>query len=316
MRHLAATVLAFAALAVAPAFAVAVPPANDNYLASLPVDNVEFTASADTTEATTQPDLFNPSRSGQPLGGGAPETTNCKGTSFGKTVWYDLAPQADGGVAIRATGFATVVAVYEWNATTSQISRMVDCSTTASADDLIIDVRARRNYTIQVGGAADAGGPLALKVDYFPDRDRDGEFDALDSCPTVPGIARFDGCPPELRAVPSINYDRAGGGIRITRLVVDRVPRGAKVVARCSGCGSQTVRARRQGRVTLSRMVGRVVSAGGTVEVRVTMGRTGNGTYRFGATGSSFRWPVANGRIGTRVQRCLNVRTGARERCR
>jgi hypothetical protein len=132
----------------------------------------------------------------------------------------------------------------------------------------------------------------------------------------VPGIARFDGCPPELRAVPSINYDRVGSGIQITRLVVDRVPRGAKVVARCSGCGSQTVTARRRGRVTLSRMVGRAVRSGGSVEVRVTMRRTGNGTYRFGATGSSFTWPVANGRIGMRVQRCLNVRTGRKERCR
>jgi len=316
MRHLSAIVLAAAALLLAPAAVVAAPPVNDAYLASLPVDNAEFTATADTTEATTQPDLFNPSRSGQPLGGGAPETTNCKGTAFDKTVWYDLAPQADGGVAIRATGFATVVAVYEWSEATSQIRRMVDCSTTTSADDLIVDVRARRNYTIQVGGAGGAFGLMSLKVDYFPDRDRDGEFDALDSCPTVPGIARFDGCPPELRAVPSINYDRVGGGIRITRLVVDRVPKGAKVVARCSGCGSQTVTARRQGRVTLSRMIGRAVGSGGAVEVRVTMGRTGSGTYRFGATGSSFTWPVANGRLGTRVARCLNVRTGRKERCR
>ena len=85
--------------------------------------------------------------------GRGPENTTCKGTPFGKTVWYDLAPQVDGGVVIRATGFATVVAVYEWSGTTSQITRMVDCSANASVDDLVLDVRGKRNYTIQVGGA-------------------------------------------------------------------------------------------------------------------------------------------------------------------
>ena len=75
----------------------------------------EFTATTDTTEATTQADLFNPSRDGAPLGGAGPENTTCKGAPFGKTVWYDLAPPADGDAVIRATGFATVVAVYEWS---------------------------------------------------------------------------------------------------------------------------------------------------------------------------------------------------------
>ena len=211
-----------------PALAAAAPPANDAYLASLPVDKREFTASTDTTEATTQADLFNPSRDGAPLGGAGPENTTCKGTPFGKTVWYDLAPQVDGGVVIRATGFATVVAVYEWSGTTSQITRMVDCSANASVDDLVLDVRGKRNYTIQVGGADGIGGPLNLKVDYFPDRDRDCQIDDLDRCPTVAGIERFGGCPPELSSRPRLTFANTASGIRITRLWVDRVPKGGE----------------------------------------------------------------------------------------
>ena len=106
-RLLCAAVVTTAALAGTPALAAAAPPANDNYLASLPVDVAEFTATADTTEATTQPDLFDPSRTGMPLGGGQDEPLSCKGTTFGKTVWYDLAPQVSGGVQIRATGAST-----------------------------------------------------------------------------------------------------------------------------------------------------------------------------------------------------------------
>jgi len=99
VRLLLAAALTAAACASTPALAAAAPPVNDNYLSSLPVDQVAFTATADTTEATTQPDLFNPNRDGTPLGGGTGEPLDCKGTPFGKTVWYDLAPQVSGGAA-------------------------------------------------------------------------------------------------------------------------------------------------------------------------------------------------------------------------
>ena len=88
------------------------------------------------------------------------ETTVCKGTPFGKTVWYDLAPQFDGGRrgVGRRTGFKPVVAVYEWNRADSQITRLVDCTPNAGGEDLLLDVKAASNYTIQVGGVGGAGG--------------------------------------------------------------------------------------------------------------------------------------------------------------
>ena len=99
------------------------------------VDKLEFTATTDTTEATTQADLFNPSATARRWAA-APREPSCKGTPFGKTVWYDLAPPVDGGVVIRATGFATVVAVYEWGPQSRH--GIVDCSANTPAEDLIV----------------------------------------------------------------------------------------------------------------------------------------------------------------------------------
>ena len=73
---------------------------------------------------------------------------------------------------------------------------------TRGVDDLLLDVKGKKNYTIQVGGAAGAGGALTFKADFFPDTDGDGVLDdQLDKCKTVPGIERFGGCPPELKVV-------------------------------------------------------------------------------------------------------------------
>ena len=260
--------------------------------------------------------MFDPSRDGLPLGGGQDEPLGCNGTPYGKTVWYDLAPQVNGGVQIRATGFNTVVAVYEWNEADSKIIEDVGCSANAASEDLLLNVRGKRKYTIQVGGVANTGGPLALKVDFFPDTDADEILDALDKCPTTPGIERFGGCPPETRVVPSIGFDATGSGVTIRRLIVDKVPKGAKVVARCKGCGSQTIKAKRLGRVSLTKLVGKTVPAGASIEIRVTLRKTGTGTYRFGATGAYFKWPVRANGLGPRLTRCLNVKTAKIERCK
>lgn len=295
-----------------PAAASAAPPANDNYLASLPVAAQQ---QVDTTEATTQPDLFNPNRDGQPLGGGDPENTTCNGVAFGKTVWYDFTREFNHGVQLRTSGIPAAIVVYEWNPSDSRIIRQVGC--TADGEDLLLDLEGGKAYTIQVGGIGGAGGPLTLRMEAFQDRDADGILDALDKCRTVAGIEAAGGCPPSLRGrvSPSVSFDRVAGGLRITRLVVDAVPKGAVVRARCGGCGSQTVRAKRNGRVTLSRLVGKTARAGTNIEIRVTMGRRGKGRYRFGATGLRVRWPVRAEGLGKRELRCLAVRTNKVERC-
>ena len=179
---LLAATLSFAALAP-PAFAA--PPLNDNYLASLPVDSVEFSATSDTTEATTQPDVFNPSRDGQPLGGGTTENTVCKGTPFGKTVWYDLAPQADGAVesARAPPGSRRSSPLYEWSESNSQITQLVDCTPVAGGR-LQLEVKRSRNYTIQVGGVGGAGGAADAERRLLP---RPGRRRRLRRARQVPG---------------------------------------------------------------------------------------------------------------------------------
>lgn len=319
MRIVPSLIVAAASLAAFAPAALAAPPVNDNYLASIPVDRAEFVQTFDTTEATTQVDLFNPSRDGQPLGGGSTENTMCKGTGFGKTVWFDLATPNGGAAEIKAgaTGFTPVVAVYEWSPSNSQITRMVDCTPLAGGE-LQLALKKGGNYTIQVGGAGGAGGAASLNVDYFPDSDGDGEFDALDKCPEVAGIARFGGCPPELRVVPSVGFNRTGSGVSITRLVVDRVPKGARVVAKVRGGGSQTVQAKKTGTVTLGKLVGKTVRAGGNIEISVTLGaQRGSATYKYGATGSYFKWPVKANGLGKRTTRCIVAGTKSKlETCK
>jgi hypothetical protein len=308
-RPCVAALLTCAAFAAVPAVAAAAPPPNDNYLASTTIASSPFSDVQDTTEATTQTDLFNPSAQGQPLGGAGPESTTCGGAPIGRTVWYDLRPQSAGGVEIQTSGsFDQAVAVYEWNPGDSKITRLVTCQNTpGNAEDVILEVAKGKSYTFQVGGVGGAGGQLSFKLDYFPDSDGDTILDAQDKCRTTPGIEREGGCPPSLRGKvsPSLNFANTGNGIRITRLVVDGVPRGAKVVARAAGGGSQTVKAKRTGRVTLTRLVGRSVASGGKVEIRVTLGRSGKGTYKYGANGAYFKWPVKVGGLGARVNRCI-----------
>ena len=295
-----------AAFFAAPALAQAAPPPNDNYLASLPIDQAEFSAVVDTTDATTQLDLWNPNRDGQPLGGYVAETTNCNGTNFGKTVWYDLAPQAGGYVQVKTTAaFPTIVSIYEWGSD-SRIKKLVACGPGA-LDGVTADVVAKHNYTVQIGGADSAGGAITMSAEYFPDTDGDGELDPLDDCPTVPGIHAAGGCPPRLPVVPALRWDPAAGGIRLTSLTVDGVPKGAKLEAKCAGCGTQKATAKKQGRVTISGLAGKTVRAGSKITLTVTLGRTGTGKYKYGAQGSVFQWPVKASGLGKRANKCIAI---------
>jgi len=323
LRLCLAVALASAAL---PAAASAAVPPNDNYLASSSLNQpgtpltLETPFSVDTTDATVQANMFDFNSQGQPFNGPPQaEPTTCGATSIGKTVWYDFHPDVDGDfyVTVSSTGgtaFTPVLALYEWQLDSSRITSTVTC---AAKNELVAPgVKKGKHYTLQLGGSGGAGGPLSGTIDFFPDSDDDGVYDVgspKDACPTTPGTS--NGCPPELRASPSINYDRAGGGIRISSFVVNNVPKGATVKARGGGT-TQTVKAKKAGKVTLSKLAGRSANAGSSIELRVTLGRTGSGKYKFGATGAYFKWPVKAGSLGTRVSRCLHAGSNKLERCR
>src|SRR3954453_6956676 len=106
------TVLALGVLGV-PA-ALADPPVNDNYLSSLrlndPGSRLDRTNTLvdrrDTTQATSQADIFAPPRSGGPA-----EPAACAGSGYGHTAWYDFYPDESGVVRVRASGYDAVVSV-------------------------------------------------------------------------------------------------------------------------------------------------------------------------------------------------------------
>jgi hypothetical protein len=318
-----ASTAAACALALAcPAVAAAVPPENDNYLSSTIVADSsgtlpkEFTNAVDTSEATTQADLFNPQQDGSAGSGGGAEPLQCGATPFAKTVWYDVKPPTWGGVEIFASGFDTTVGVYEWSPATGRITRTVACQNdeTSAKEDVILDVRKGTNYTVQVGGANGAAGPLEFELNYYPDRDHDGEFDELDDCPSVPGTR--GGCPPELRAAPRFAYSQTNPLV-FTKLAVDSVPKGGKVEVSCRHCGRKITRkARRTGTVRLTKFLGRRVPAGDAVVIRVTKAATGRGKFRFGATGKYIKYPVLSTGLGRRVIRCLQPGSRKPTRCK
>jgi hypothetical protein len=307
-RQMRLPLLITAAVLAMPATAAAAPPPNDNYLASSTISSSEYRDTVDTTEATTQADTFNPNRDGLPFAGGDPEPTSCGGTSpYGKTAWWDFKAPSDGGVEIKANGgFDVVVAVYTWSERTSKITRTLRCQNDeAGSEDLVIPrVSAGTNYTIQVGGANNAGGPLNLEFTYFPDTDGDGILDdAPDDCRRTPGISRFGGCPPELRSTPRVLYTSVGSALRITGLEIDDVPKGARAEVRCGRTVKR--RATRRGTLKVAGCAGRMIASGSNIQIRVTLGRTGKGQYRYGAVGKYYRWPVSSGRLGKRQTKCL-----------
>ena len=317
---LTATAVALAVPAVAPA----APPRNDNYLGSASIVNAggrlpsHFSEKVDTSEATTQPDMFDPDNDGLPLGGGDPEPTTCGGTSFGRTAWWDFRPPRPGAVQIKAAGgFDVVVAVYEWSRRTSRITRLVKCQN-ADPDGETVDVskvRKDHDYTVQVGGAGNTGGPLGFTLD-FGDRDRDGVFDRYDRCPSLAGAKR--GCPPALRSAPRIRYDEPGAGVRLRSLTIAAVPKGARAEVRCTRCAGAKVvkKARRSGSLSIGGMRGRRIGAGGALEIRVTMARQKKGRFRYGAIGRYFRYPVTNAGLGKRKLRCLDPGSRKPVKCR
>lgn len=284
----------------APAPAAAAPPANDNYLNSIPVNARDSRLTRetvkdvrDTREATEQADLFAP-----PNAGAGAESTSCQGTPFGKTVWYDFHPDSYGTVELQTAGFDSVVVVYEFDPLTSRITHSVGCQNEAGmTEDMFVPVVRRRSYTVQVGGvnagAGPASGDLQLTFQFFGDRDRDGIFDPLDRCPGLAGIQAQSGCPPELRATPKLAVAPTPDGVTVSRLTVT-TSKGAKVSLRCvRGCSLRE--AHTAATVSLKSIRGRSLRAGSVIEVRVT---------KAGAIGAVYRYTITRGNF-KRTDRCL-----------
>ena len=143
------------------------PPSNDNYLFSLELNqpgtalnstdtlkDVEDTTAGDRPEQHPEPRIALP---------GPAEVTNCQGTHYGNTIWYDFYPNANGVARIRTSGFDNVIALYQFNVNTAlpDLASM-KCVHQSSfpSEELDAPVSKGRAYTFQIGGVNNTGGML------------------------------------------------------------------------------------------------------------------------------------------------------------
>jgi hypothetical protein len=287
-----------------PVAAAAAPPVNDNYLSSAslnsPGSRLDRTHTLQdvgrvTTEATVQSDLYNP-----PKSGGLPEITTfdrCRNTagasSYGHTVWYDFYPDVSGLVRIRASGYDTVISVFEFDARTGRPNYDTRQCINASAstdEELFASVRGKHSYTVQIGGANDAAGNLAFAFDFLADADRDGVLDSADQCRTLKGRAPT-GCPPRLSAEVTLRASPTANGIQLIAVDVT-APRGSRVQVTCPGCGRQAKTART---VRFPGLRGTRLSAGSKLRIYVT---------KPGAIGAYIQYRIVAGNF-VKTKRCL-----------
>jgi hypothetical protein len=311
------------ALWMLPSAALADPPTNDAYLESAVVVPSETTGElprtlstfVDTTDATTQTDLFNPDPGGATTSGGGAEITSCFGVSYGKTVWYDLRPTIPGQVEITTAGsFRTAIGLYQYSSQTFLLTQEIDCQTSGTfTNDLPeqAELLAHHRYAIQIGGvqtpAGVGGGQLDVKVTFFPDHDGDTTLDLSDHCPTLKGVAAFAGCPPTIVPEGHYTFTSAGpSGTTLSSFFVNNIPGGTRVQVRCK-CGinmTQTAGAKASS-VTFKHMAGKHIPNGDKLEVWASKKATGTKNYRYGAIGGYLSYTDKNGKLIPSKLMCL-----------
>lgn len=281
-RALIALALFLAAPLTITATAAGATPVNDNYLSSLPLNNPgeqlnrteTLTDTRDTSQATTQGDVFTPNRDGAPGSGGGPaEVTACGGSLMGKTVWYDFYPDLNGVVRLRANGFNAAIAVLQFDPKTSRPvpgGRICSNASASGAEEFLANVRGNRAYSVQIGGVGGVGGPLEFLFDFIP------SF-------------------PHLKADPTLLVRPNATGVELVSLRV-AASRGARVTVSCTrhACRKESKKAKRRA-VSFKRLAGRKLKAGSTLAIRVT---------RKDSVGRYIAFKIKRGRF-TKVERCL-----------
>jgi hypothetical protein len=202
------------------------PPVNDNYLESLELngpgtklnDTDTLQDVRNTTNATVQTNIFSPCQQATCPAGPA-EVTSCKGVTYGKTIWYDFYPNTNGDVQIRTSGFDNVITLYTFSLKTALPNvGTAQCVHNSSfpSEEMMAPVKKGRNYTIQIGGVDDAGGPLQFQFDFF----------------AAP--------PHRLSAQATLEAKQITGGLQLVGLSVS-TSRAAKVTVTCGRfCHSQS----------------------------------------------------------------------------
>jgi hypothetical protein len=273
-NDLSATIVCVRAPCEAATPAAPAPPINDNYLESL---NINKPGSAlnrtetirdvrDTTAATTQSDIFNPTSHGGP-----PELTGCNGVGESGTIWYDFYPDANGLVRIRTSAtFGTIMAVVPFDPKTllpDESQRHCAVNQTTMAGELSENVQAGHAYTVQIGGVAGAAGSIEFLFDYVVQLTR-------------------------LQAEATLTAAPLSNGVRVVSLAV-AAPRKARVEVRCTrGCRPQATTARSVG---FPHLRGAVLPKGASLKIYVTAKNQ---------IGAYIEYRIGRGKF-TKTQRCL-----------
>src|SRR5436309_14776081 len=174
LKRALALLIAVAALAPATAAADQVPAgAGDNYLQPIFLNDAQNPLpvatpvgfQADTTNYTTQPDMFNP-----PSSGGPPEPLQCASSNYSHTIWSVFYSNRYGLAKISTAGnFDSVIAVIPFGDPSTDTRPDIahgQCIDNLSGfeEDLQGIVVPHQWYAIQVGGTgATQGGSVQLK---------------------------------------------------------------------------------------------------------------------------------------------------------
>ena len=159
---------------------------------------------------------------------------------------------------------------------------------------------------VGAGSQADSG-TLDVTANFVPDHDGDGIYDQMDACRTLPGVQRFDGCPPTLK--PGLSWNaNTSSGVRITQMLVTGLPGGSQAQIRCSCRIQQTLKLKgssTSANATAGAFVGRTLPVGATVEIWATHRATGTGEFKYGAIGGYLKYVVNSSGLSVPVKRCL-----------
>jgi hypothetical protein len=231
-RALAIALTAAAALPASAAAQAEIPPTQgDNYLQPLALSNFDNPGKfprdergwiANTTDYTTQADMFNP-----PGSGGPAEPDNC-GSQYGKTIWSVLYLDHLGTLTITTSAqFDSVIGFVPFDAPDDPSPHIDEgvCIDRLSGLDEQLKVTGVKPgwYAVQVGGTgATQGGTVQAKFLFKPTN------------------------PPKPKPIKSQGFlFYKFPPLRITSMYANSVPKGSTIKVHCSkSCGNKTIKVR------------------------------------------------------------------------